>query len=188
MQLRTLATYRLISADDQPHVLVALVDEKSLNMTYRLTNKEGSVDTEVFGNNCDLPETFQSHCEYTADLISNALENAPFGEIGVKYNKTNSDFDCKVLSRTIKGNTKGINAPHAHLATWESTYGSPLQLGLRVKTTQECEHTDFRNGTYLITSLSFDDFGVNIGINEGDDPNDFKTAYDGFRINEITPA
>jgi len=164
------------------------VDEDSLKMTYRLTNKEGSVNTDVLGSYCDLPETFQSHCEHTAELISNALENAPFGILSTHYNKTNSNFDCKVLPRTIEGNVNSVNAPHPHLATWESTYGKPLQLGIKVKTTQECEHTDFRNGTYLITSLSFDDLGVNIGINECGDPNDFKTAYDSFRINEITPA
>lgn len=72
------------------------------------------------------------------------------------------------------------------LECWEVCYGKPLTLGLKVKTTDDCEYTDFRGGEFYITSITFDSGGVNIGINNNGDVDDFETQYDGFRINELT--
>ena len=77
---------------------------------------------------------------------------------------------------------------HEELDTWENCHGEPLQLGLMVQTTDDCEHTDFKGGTFMVTSLSVDSDGVNIGINDDGNPNDFSTGYDCFRINELTLA
>ncbi len=77
---------------------------------------------------------------------------------------------------------------HEQLECWERCHGEPLQLGVMVKTTDECEHTDFKNGVFMITSLSVDNDEINVGINDDGKPDDFSTGYDGFRINELTLA
>ncbi|MBO9492192.1 hypothetical protein J7384_17660 [Endozoicomonas sp. G2_1] len=77
-------------------------------------------------------------------------------------------------------------AYHEQLECWERCHGEPLQLGIMVKTTEECDHDDFNNGIFMVTSLSFDGDEINIGINDDGQIDDFQTAYDGFRINEIT--
>lgn len=76
----------------------------------------------------------------------------------------------------------------SELECWEICYGKPLTLGLKVKTTDDCEHSDFTGGEYHITSLTFDSDGVNIGINNNGEPDDFETQYDGFRITELAPV
>lgn len=74
------------------------------------------------------------------------------------------------------------------LQCWIDCYGTPLTLGLMVKTTDDCQYPDFKNGTFMITSICFDSEGVNIGINDDGKPDDFSTGYDGFRINELALA
>ena len=74
------------------------------------------------------------------------------------------------------------------LKCWEDCHGEPLQIGLLVRTTSECEWKDFDNHTFMVTSIHIDNEGVNIGINDDGKHDDFKTGYDGFRIHELTPA
>lgn len=74
------------------------------------------------------------------------------------------------------------------LECWENCHGTPLTLGLKVKTTDDYDHAHFRGGEFHITSIRFDSKGVNIGININGNSDDFKTQYDGFRINELTLA
>lgn len=74
------------------------------------------------------------------------------------------------------------------LQCWIACHGKPLQLGLLVETTELCEHTDFKGGKFMITSLSFSDGEVDIGINNNGRVDDYKTAYDGFRIHELRPV
>ncbi len=64
----------------------------------------------------------------------------------------------------------------------------PLQIGLMVKTTSKCEYPDFIGGEFMVTSLSFDENGLNIGINDDGNSNDFSTGYDCFRFDELRPA
>lgn len=71
------------------------------------------------------------------------------------------------------------------LECWLICYGQPLTLGLRVRTTPACQFPDFIGGEFMITSIFFDEEGVNIGINDDGQPDDFKTAYDEFRIHEL---
>ncbi len=72
------------------------------------------------------------------------------------------------------------------LKCWENCHGSPLTLGLKVKVMDESNYyADFQGGEFYITSIAFDSEGVTIGINDGK-PDDFQTAWEGFRINELT--
>lgn len=77
---------------------------------------------------------------------------------------------------------------HEDLKAWKLMHGEPLEIGMMVKTTDECEFTDFVGGVFMVTSLSIDEAGLNIGINDDGKPDDFSTGYDSFRINELQPA
>lgn len=79
---------------------------------------------------------------------------------------------------------------HDELICWLRCYGSPLTIGLMVVATEDCKHIDFvgHGQTFMVTSLCFDEDGVNIGLNDNGDKEDFETAYDGFRIDELRPV
>lgn len=77
---------------------------------------------------------------------------------------------------------------HPDLVAWREIHGTPMQIGLMVMTTDKCEYTDFRGGKFMVTSLSIDQKGLNIGINDDGKPDDFSTGYDEFRIDELQPV
>ncbi|HHG3329145.1 TPA: hypothetical protein ACPVYZ_004311 [Vibrio parahaemolyticus] len=79
---------------------------------------------------------------------------------------------------------------HGELNCWRICYDEPLTIGVMVEATDECKAPDFigHGQTFMITSLCFDSEGVNIGLNDDGKPDDFETAYDGFRIDELRPV
>jgi len=77
---------------------------------------------------------------------------------------------------------------HNEIKEWRLAHGEPLQIGLIVKTTEKYQWNEFVGGEFMVTSLSFDESGLNIGINDDGNPNDFSTGYDCFRVDELQPV
>lgn len=72
------------------------------------------------------------------------------------------------------------------LQCWFDCYGEPLTVGALVKTTSDCEVRIFDSDQFMITSITFEKGkGISIGINGSGKEDDFVTAYDCFRINEL---
>ena len=75
------------------------------------------------------------------------------------------------------------------LKCWLLCYGEPLQLGALVSVTEESQcYTDFsENNKYMVTSIrATKGEGINIGINDNGDCENWVTEYDCFGINELT--
>ncbi|USD58947.1 hypothetical protein J4N45_10435 [Vibrio sp. SCSIO 43140] len=66
---------------------------------------------------------------------------------------------------------------------WTYDYGRPLTVGDKVKVTNKSKFSDLIGGEFYVTSLSYDDDGLKIGINDGTDSS--STAYDGLRIDDL---
>jgi len=76
---------------------------------------------------------------------------------------------------------------HEELQCWLDCYGKEITLGAKVTVSKDFKyHADYDDDTFMVTSLSFDADGLNIGINGGGD--NWDTEYDGFRINELAIA
>ncbi len=108
MKLRTLATLSLKDSSNIPHKLIALVDEESLGLYYRLYSSIGELPNEALGGQCNLPNKLIDFCDQTIDIIGLELENSCFGIHGISPNITNRDFDEQIATRLLAKSTDEV--------------------------------------------------------------------------------